>query len=138
MRSTLLYIPILLLFCGCMPRLSSPLQIFEGRVATSFDFAPYAEQDFLFTAGSYQQAYEPRGYISLAFSPRSTDALRADRRPAEGWTVEDSRVQPILQQMYDRAIALEADAISHFSVDIERGELGKAVYRVSGFAIRRL
>lgn len=138
MQRTLLYLPILLLFSGCMPQLASPLQVFEGRVATSFNFAPYAERDFLFTAGSYEPAHEPRGYVSLAFSPRSTDALRTERRPAEGWTVEDSRVEPILQQMYDRAVALEADAISHFSVDIERGELGKAVYRVSGLAIRRL
>jgi hypothetical protein len=138
-RILLLLLPLMLV-AGCTPRLSSPVRVFEARNITTFDFTPYFEADFLFLPGDYNGVHRNLGYVELRFSPRTSNEMlrRMDREATGAWTRDDARVQPLLRQMHEAVVELGGNAVTHFSVVIEREDISSAIYRVSGFAVERL
>ena len=138
MRSVLLSLIAASLLAGCAPRLSSPVQLLEARSITTFDFSPYLRQGFLFLPEAYAGEHESLGYIELRFSPSTADLVRRQAwDETGGWGRGDSRVAPLVQQLYETAAGLGADAVSHLRVDVARDNVGAPSYTLSGYAIRR-
>ena len=145
-RVTLVVLMLVLAGCGTsgVPRSTQTLV---------YDFRPYTEQGFLITPEEYQGDYRSVGIIAMEIVPAASKEYAYEKEwkeyeEVEGtyrqgdWAIEEMSTQDVIDQVYEQAQGMGADAIMNFEVmtDTEAlpGEsLVRPVFVVRGFAIDR-
>jgi len=133
---------LLYISCGTAPQLSRSVT-FKG-----YDFTAYTAKGFMFTPEQYLQPYEAIGLIELEIIPevrkiQPTDSSKGWKfQPGEYpvWWIEKIGTDFILNEIYQRASMMGADAIVRLKIEtVEKphGDLMVPVHYVSGFAIKR-
>lgn len=154
MRKTLLITSTLfiaILFTGCAT--NKPVETDEYYFATGYDFTQYTEQGFLFTPEGFPGEYEAMGIIRINHQPQFMeipDQQRNQQVPGSRvyvepdgisyWRVSEPDPDRMIQEAYDQATAMGADAIINFRIVGERitnGSLTVDSAVLHGFAIKR-
>ena len=146
-KSALSIIAVLLISC------SGPTGIERTVIVTGYDFSSYTANGFMFSPEQYLQPYEAIGLIDIQVIPEvkkweRPDSLRGFSfetfpEPKRKWQVEEIKTEFLLQEMYERATRMGADAVVRLEIKTETRLLGGAptlevpVFHISGFAIKR-
>lgn len=114
------------------------------------DFRDYTQEGFLMTPYQYDEGYDSRGIVSVTIWPEVIKSGTSGSRTGidfqivqttEGeWLVERLRVKEALDEIYDQATAMDADAIADIQVNYVQeynGALRMTGIEVEGFAIKR-
>lgn len=164
MRVFPLLIPVLCIISACAS--PKPTTTDGGAIYRVIDFRPYAEKNFLFTTEAPNGEYSSRGLVQVDLIPKITtlgsvhyDAFKSaghlqvddvdyvsvqEVRLASGefayYGVARTNIQAALDEMYELAVEMEADAVTKLNIEnqtiIDTG-LVYTVIKVTGFAIRR-
>lgn len=140
-------IGLLIIFGGCA---SLEPSVWEREVEVyGFDFAPYTQQEFLFTPNTYQGDYESIGLVRVVLRPHVVRNIHTKkdgvnyRRTATGvgvWWTEVLNPDDVLRAAFESATNMGANALTQFEFDrvIEmNAQLEVEVMQITGFAIRR-
>jgi hypothetical protein len=154
MRYSVLLLLSALLLSSCSGIKETPRAV----LITGYDFTEFNKQGFLITPEGYSGPYESVGIFNARITPEVKKAPQVsgnmknpaplvDRQRyysvfADGneWFIENIDNESTIRELYKQAVAMGADAIIRFKVDIEtqyNGSLSYPVYVVSGFAIKR-
>lgn len=138
MKNYLILLAFILL-AGCASTKPSDEIIYT----TGFDFSKYTEQGFLITPESYLGEYQSIGLISVTLWPAVIEekSVTKEGRPSgSSWHIGELNVTKAIDEIYEQADNMGADAIINFSINsIERnnGILKVPGAEISGFAIKR-
>jgi hypothetical protein len=123
---------------GCTPRIE-----LERAVSIAvLDFTEYQKTGFLITPEEYHGDYESCGFIEITVRP----SLKAGREPpglfSTGFNlvVGPIEIEEAIEQMYEQALNLGADAITRFKATSKEFQVRTYTFegvRISGFAIKR-
>ena len=150
----LLIIGLALLFTGCITTQQVKPQD-EYYSVFGYDFTEYTSKGFLITPEEYWDQYETMGVIRIQYDPSFTQVYRGgpdwDKEftdskvysnpvKEEYWRVSKPNTDRIIEEAYDIAIGLGADAITAFDisrVNYINGPVVVDTYVLTGFAIKR-
>jgi len=120
--------------------------------SSGYDFRSYTERGFLFTPEIYTESYEAIGLVEITYVPE----IREHRQPGNpvplagyrilssndrNYYIELPETDNLIEEMYNLADGLGADALSNFRISPERlnnNNVEIETIKVSGFAIKRL
>lgn len=139
---------MLLMLSGCGS--SGTVAREETTIVTGYDFSEYTAQGFLITPEQYLGTYESMGMITVTMWPEVRKEVRirykidnGQRVPVEEETfvVGELNVKKAIDEIYEQAKGMGADAITRFNVTYTsrlNGDLIVPGTEISGFAIKRL
>lgn len=145
----LILILITISVCSCSSSLTESPKIVE---VTGFDFTKYTEQNFLFTPEGFSGEYESIGIIRASIFPEVKEAkglsitkeITKDYNvvslAGSNWLIEKIKPEMAVEEIFQTAKKMGADAIINFDARISPTQNGKFTfygYEVSGFAIKR-
>jgi uncharacterized protein YbjQ (UPF0145 family) len=140
--------PIILLnfifLFGC----AEPFIVQKTVMTSVYDFTSYTKKGFLFTSEQYLYDYESIGQISVEIIP---DVLESSYHEVVGdewtkksgnsvWKVRKINPQEVLDELYNKAITMGADALVRLkfdSIEYWNGAIYFNSLQASGFAIKR-
>ena len=120
----------------------------ETSIVTGYDFSEYTEQGFLFTPEQYLGDYNSIGMITVTLWPdvnKRIERVPIPGQPGRHQNVEKFsqgviNVEKAINEIYNKAVTMGADAITRFDVNAtsrENGTLLVTGVEISGFAIKR-
>lgn len=150
MRRLSLLVIIILFVSSCA---SNQLTEWSTELRSSgYDFRSYTERGFLFTPEIYTEPYEAVGLVEITYVPEIREHnMPGSPVPIAGYRilstyerhyyVELPDTGDLIEEMYNLADSLGADALSNFRITPERlnnNNVEIETVKVSGFAIKRL
>ena len=137
---------ILLLFlAGC----GKTIELQRSVHVAGFDFSKYSDMGFLFTPQSYTLDYKSIGVLSATVFPAVKKIVEGESYNISGyekigkdeeWLAEKLNPSDAIDEMYNAAVKMGADAIVNFNikwVTKMNGLIELKGFEVSGFAIKR-
>lgn len=144
--STVLAIVCLFIITSC----SSGFKIQKTIITSGYDFTSYTKKGFLFTPEQYLKDYESIGIITIEIIPDVLKTFSYSSEIDSGWTfvkgkeqnwkVRNISPQEVLDELYNKATGMGADAVVRLSFDSNELNNGDAEFfslKASGFAIKR-
>jgi hypothetical protein len=144
---SLILLSISLLIASCYGSRESQ----GGIYFYGYDFSTYTKRGFLITPNVYRGEFESIGLISAEYHPKVSKNKLIDEHgmviPFETYTtdgityyIEQINTDDVIEQFYQQAVEMGADAISSFDITILTKSLSglQVPYvQISGFAIKR-
>jgi len=110
------------------------------------DLRRYTEQDFLITTEKFNENYEAIGLLELSVFPGATRLRNGQTLPENTykqgfWAVEKLSTEEAIDEIYNRAKEMGADAIMNFELTTVKKtiaiDLQLSGFKMKGFAIKR-
>jgi len=110
------------------------------------DLRRYTEQDFLITTEKFNENYEAIGLLELSVFPGATRLRNGQVLPENTykqgfWAVEKLSTEEAIDEIYNRAKEMGADAIMNFELTTVKKtiaiDLQLSGFKMKGFAIKR-
>jgi hypothetical protein len=121
--------------------------------SSGYDFRSYTAQGFLFTPETYTEPYNAVGLVEIIYQPEikyispslgvptSREGYRLMTFGTQNYLVELPDTDILIDEMYELATNLGADALTNFQITNEliyNNDAPIETIKVSGFAIKRL
>ena len=142
----LVVIMSLTLLFGC----SGGVEVQKTVIASGYDFTSYTKKGFLFTPEQYLLDYESIGIITIDIIPevREVTSHSFDQGDEwikisgkeKNWKVKVISPQEVLDELYNKASSMGADAVVRLSMETFQnynGDVNFYSLKASGFAIKR-
>ncbi len=142
----LVVIVSLTLLFGC----SGGVEVQKTVIASGYDFTSYTKKGFLFTPEQYLLEYESIGLITIDIIPEVREVYSNSydsgnewikvRGKEKSWRVKVVYPQEVLEELYNKAISMGADAVVRLTFDSDQHNNGDITFlslKASGFAIKR-
>jgi len=136
----------LLLLFGC----SGGVEVQQTVIASGYDFTNYTKKGFLFTPEQYLMEYESIGLITIDIIPEVREVYSNSydygnewikvSGKEKTWRVKVVYPQEVLEELYNKAISMGADAVVRLTFDTDQHNNGDITFlslKASGFAIKR-
>lgn len=120
-------------------------------LTSGYDFREYTERGFLFTPETYTESYDAIGLVEITFIPNIRRTQQQNPPRLEGYRliefgsdvyyVELPDTERLIEEMFEVASDMGADALTRFSIDgetLNNNGFQVSTIKVSGLAIKRL